>query len=285
VVLLIAIPVVGVVALGRVAPSSDRPLSGGVLGLTASPPTAIAHSNSGPPSAGTSPAGGRASEPAPTASNAVGEARSAQQPRITVGDGVALSWSGPYGERRIQVIVPVHNDGAEWLALPQSTSTYRVEDAKGREVASGVFTAALPAAVAPHETGYLVDTVSAAFVAWRGRAVVDATVKAVALRPPSSTLHVTDLAVSTAPDGGLRVSGQIHNDGTTASGWVVAGAVVLDGAARPLGAVYDPGRIGRMEAGSSQPFDTTYPGAPAPPASKATTLVGVAFEALDDSTG
>jgi hypothetical protein len=258
---------------------------GAVLGIA----HAGAPSPAGPSSVAIAPtavasaaAASSAAPPTPAASSmSVGPAKtgSGVDVPVSVGPGSVITWQGLYGETRMQVIVPVRNAGPGWVALQRSSSTYRVLDATGREIGSGVFTAALPAAIGPAQTSYLVETVSAAFVVGRGVPSVEADVKAVGSDPPTVTLTVSDLNATTAADGGLRVTGKVRNDGTSSTGWVVAGAVVLDGTGRPIGAVYDPGRIGTIETGASVAFDTAYPGAP-PIKGAGTTLVGVGFEAL-----
>ena len=55
-------------------------------------------------------------------------------------------------------------DGRHGERMPRSTSTYQVVDERGREIASGVFAASLPVSIGPAQVGYLVDTVSVAFV-------------------------------------------------------------------------------------------------------------------------
>jgi hypothetical protein len=170
------------------------------------------------------------------------------------------------------------------MSLPRSASRYRVVDARGRELASGMFTVALPGVVAPNETAYLVETVSATFVAGTGTPTVQTEVEAVPVAEPTASLSVTDLQAAASPDGGLRVTGVVHNLGETSTDWLVAGGVLVDADRRPLGAVYDPGRVEPLPAGGSIRFETTYPGAPAP-TDRGVTLIGFAFEALDDLGG
>ena len=199
-------------------------------------------------------------------------------PTFSVGEATARAWQGPYGETRLQVIVPVRNDDARWLALPRSSSSYRVVDQEGREVASGVFTTALPAAVPPGATGYLVDTVSVTFIVPSGAQSVVADVRAILTDAPVVSISVSDLSAAIGPGGGLQVTGQVQNEGGTATKWVVAGAVALAPDGTPLGAVYDPSDIGRLEPGQALAFDTEYPGAPPPSAGVIDALVGMAFE-------
>jgi len=255
---------------------------GGVLGITragssASPiesPAAAARASGAPsravPPESSSPRPVRSTPPRPV--------------ELTVGPGTVATWKGGLGETRMQVLVPVRNETSGWVAVDRSSSTYRVRDATDQEIASGVFTAALPAAIEPNGTGYLVETVSVAFVTGHGPMTIEAHVAGSATDEPTAHLSVDDLRTATASDGGLRVTGRILNEGTAASGWVVAGVVVVDSAGKPISAVYDPGRIGTIPAGSSVPFDTTYPGAP-PVNVSDTHLVGVAFEALRDAAG
>ncbi|MFL5647127.1 MAG: hypothetical protein ACJ776_01910 [Chloroflexota bacterium] len=198
---------------------------------------------------------------------------------LQVGQGTVTTWTGPYRETRMQVIVPVTNGGKDWVALPRSASQYQVVDGRGRELASGLFTIALPGTIGPNETAYLVETVSAVFVAGSGTPRVKAEVSAVPAAKPTASLSVTDVAAATGTDGGLRVTGVVHNDGPSKTGWLVAGGVLVDPKGQPVGAVYDPGRVGPVDPGATATFDTSYPGAPPP--GKGSTLVGVAFEALD----
>ena len=111
---------------------------------------------------------------------------------------------------------------------------------------------------------------------------VETVVVATGTTRPEASLKVTDLRAATGPDGGLRLTGVVHNEGTVSTGWLIAGGVVINERGRPMGAAYDPGRIGPLPAGASATFDTAYPGAPPPP-DQDFTLVGVAFEALDQT--
>jgi hypothetical protein len=198
------------------------------------------------------------------------------------GEPAVVRWRGNYGETRMQVIVPVRNQGKGWIEIPRSGSTYRLLQ-KGKEVASGVFTAALPATFGPGQTAYLVDTLSAAFVSPSGSVSTKADIKAIASTPPLPTFSVTDLQASVGAAGGLRVEGRVHNDGQAPAAWVIAGAVAVSADGRPLGAVYDPSTIGGLEPGSSVRFVCEYPGAP--PLGKAARLHGVAFDAIDGPGG
>jgi hypothetical protein len=189
-----------------------------------------------------------------------------------------VTWKGAFGETRVQVIVPVRNDGEGWMSIPRSGSTYRLLDSDS-EVASGIFTAALPSTIGPGQTGYLIDTLSATFVSSSEPLSTTAEVKVVPSEAPTYTLSVSNLRASVGTEGGLRVEGRVQNDGRTATTWVIAGAVAVGSDGRPLGAVYEPSDIGRLEPGSSFHFTCEYPGAP--PVTNAARLVGVAFDAID----
>jgi hypothetical protein len=260
-------------------PAAQQPAGGGVLGETSSGDVeALGSTGEGslspvPPS----PSTGSPS----VVPEATGPGSEAGEASVTVGEGTVTTWTGPFGEARIQVIVPVRNTSAAWVGLPRSASRFRVVDGGGRELASGLFTIALPGAIAPDETAYLVETVSAAFVVGNGTPKVETTVEAVPADEPATSLQVTELQAEVGPDGGLSLKGTVENKGTTPADVLIAGGVVLDAEGRPLGAVYDPGLAGPVAAGASVPFETGYPGAPPPPDGDAT-LVGFAFEANDD---
>jgi hypothetical protein len=268
-------PVGGEVKGVAQAGPSDSGLGSSPQARSPSPGSSTDDARSAPPS-DAPPASDLPSAPA-TATPA--QAQPQTKPAISLGDAVVRTWKGPYGETRLQVIVPLRSDDSRWLRLPRAQSTYRVVDGAGREIASGVFTAALPAAVGPGEAAYLVDTVSVAFENPTGSPVVDVDVSATATDRPISALSVSDLRATIGTGGGLRVTGRVHNVGTLASAWVMAGAVALGPDGSPLGAVYDPTDIGRLEAGQTLPFDTEYPGAPPLSAGLAHDLVGMAFEA------
>lgn len=197
------------------------------------------------------------------------------------GKPVVLTWTGPFGELRLQIILSVQNVGADWLRLPRSKSSYRILDEGNRELAGGVFTAALPEFVGPGETAYLVDTLSTTFADPRQVTVAEADVHAVAADPPSTLLSVAAVAVSTGPGGGLEASGQVRNDGAVPARSVMAGVVALDHAGRPIGAVYDLTDVGQIEPGSTIPFATEYPGAPPIRDSAVGSILGFAFETDD----
>jgi hypothetical protein len=147
-----------------------------------------------------------------------------------------------------------------------------------------VFTASLPETLGPSQIGYLVDTVDVAFLAPNASPSVKAEVEAIAASRPTGKLFVADLAASKGASGGLRVTGRVRNNGTLATDWVVAGAVLLGQNGRPLAAVYDLSDVGRLDPGAALGFDTEYPGAPPPSTAAGTTLVGIAFEGLGNPT-
>jgi hypothetical protein len=179
----------------------------------------------------------------------------------------------------MQIIQPVRNDDERWIHLPLSISSYRIVTPNDLEIASGIFTAALPAAIAPGGTGYLVDTVSVVFVDPTDSDTVETDVRAEASAPLAGTLAVSDLRAAVGVGGGLRVTGRVQNEGHKGTRWVMAGAVVLAADGRPLGAVYDPSDVGRLGPGQTRAFDTEYPGAPPISDGLTAKLVGVAFEA------
>jgi hypothetical protein len=256
---------------------------GGVLGATATAEGADYSIDQA--SASVPPAGPRDSAASPSVASspsATPATPAAGDVVVHVDKGTVRTWTGPYEESRIQVIVPVRNRGTDWVALPRSTSRYRVTDGRGRELASGLFTVALPGIIGPNQTAYLVETVSAVFVGGSGTPTVEAAVVAAPAARPAASLKVTDLRAMTSPDGGLRLIGVVRNDGPAATGWLIAGGVLIDARGRPVGAVYDPGRVGPLPAGASATFDTAYPGAPPPP-DQGYTLIGVAFGALDET--
>ena len=262
----------------------DVPLDGGVLGViqgNGAPTTSEPREAPSSGVASAAPSASRAPSPRPASLSPSADV-AMEDPAFQLGDAAAVTWRGSLGETRLEVIVPVRNVGSGWIELPRSNSTYRVVDQTGREIASGVFTASLPASLGPTQVGYLVDTVSVAFIAPAGTLSVTAHVGVTATNRPTTELSVANLAASMGDSGGLRVTGRVRNDGSRPTTWVIAGAILLGQNGRPLAAVYDPSDLGMLEPGAALAFDTEYPGAPPPPNSAGTTLVGIAFEALDE---
>lgn len=277
-----AIGIIAAVASWQLLAPPDVPVEGGVLGVIQSSTAPTTSGRRDAPSSGeaATPLASRAPSPPPASLSPSADAAPANT-AFQLGEAAAVLWRGSLGETRLEVIVPVRNVSSGWIQLPRSTSTYRVVDTGGREIASGVFTASLPVTVGPRQVGYLVDTVSVAFIPPGGTPSVKAEVQVIAANPPTTKLSVADLAASMGDSGGLRVTGRVRNDGSRPTTWVIAGAVLLGENGRPLAAVYDPSDVGRLDPGAALPFDTEYPGAPPRPASAGTTLVGIAFETLD----
>jgi hypothetical protein len=208
-----------------------------------------------------------AASPAPSSTGGVASA--AREP-------VIRTWTGPHGEARVQVILPVRNTGPSWLQLPRSRSTYRILDATGREVESGVFTAALPEFIGPGATAYLVDTLSATFGDPDELRSAEATVDLVAAARPDVTLSVGEIELSKGPGGGLRAIGVVRNDGGTTARSVVASVVAIGPDGQAIGAVFDLTDVGDLEPGEAVAFDTEYPGA-APVDGNPLEIIGYAF--------
>jgi hypothetical protein len=201
------------------------------------------------------------------------------RPVVRTGAPAILTWTGVFGESRIQVIVPVRNTGTGWVRLPRAASSYRLLDDRRRELDGGVFSATLPEVLGPGETGYLVDTLSASFSDPRAIATTRVSLGSAPTDRPASGLTVSDLELSSGASGGLRAVGQVRNDGDESVPTALVGVVVLDGDDRPAGAVYDLTDVTDLGPGSVACFDTDYPGAPPLDDPDAYTAVGFAFSA------
>jgi hypothetical protein len=261
----------GILAVRLSAGLSGAGGAGAVLGVTQPAP-----STGGAGAAAASQSAGSAAASAGSAVASTTPTSPGEDVAVSVETAVGTPWKGAFGETRIQVIAAVRNAGAGWVAFPSAASRYRLLDGGGREIGSGVFTAALPGVVRPGGTAYLVDTISAAFATGKGPTKVETEVHAVRAQAATATLTVDALHASTGDDGGLRVTGTVRNDGDVATGPVVAAAIVLDAKQKPLGAVYDLSDAGPLDPHASYTFATSYPGAPPPPPDA--TVVGVAWE-------
>jgi hypothetical protein len=217
------------------------------------------------------PPAGRASPAAPPPAGPAG---------FTIVSSTVKSWPGP-GVTRAQVLVKLRNDAPTPLEFVPSGSRYRILASTGREVASGVFTYAVPDSVGPGEHAYLVETVSALLVA-------PGTVERVEVRPLARVaeqvdplLTVRDVKWRSGAGGGLEASGLVTN-GTServATGFVCV--LFFDQADALVGAVYDLTDIRDVEPGASASFTTAYPGAPPIDPHQVASAKGIAFASGD----
>jgi hypothetical protein len=248
------------------------PLSGGVLDAVQTPRSTAAVGAALPsssPVATDRPTAQTPSQPTPTSSPAAASPAAASPAAApagaaepALGEPVIATWKGRYGETRVQIIQPVRNNGGGWLQLPRSSSTYLITDSEGVEVARGVFTAALPEYIGPGDTGYLVDTLSAAFASADEFRSAETTVDAIPVAKPDVALSVGGVELSQGVDGGLRATGSVRNEGATTARSVVAGIVAVGENGVAEGALLDLTDIGDLEPGMTLRFDTEYPGAP-----------------------
>jgi hypothetical protein len=202
---------------------------------------------------------------------------SSAQDAIEVGRAELRAWHGSLGELRLQVIVAVRNTGSSWARLTRSASSYEVYDSSHRQVAGGVFTAALPEVIGPGETAYLVDTLSLAFGKPTDFVSSSTRVETATATQLNERLTVTSISLSTGADQSLRARGEVRNDGDAPARSIVAGVVVLDQSGRPLAAVYDLTDTGELAPGATVGFDTEYPGAPPVPDGAAGQVMGYGF--------
>jgi hypothetical protein len=198
-----------------------------------------------------------------------------------VGRAELRAWRGSLGELRLQVIVAVRNTGSGWRRLTRSMSRYEVYDQSHRQVAGGLFTAALPEVIGPGGTAYLVDTLSLAFGKPTDFVSSRTTVSAATAAQPTDRLTVSSISISTGADQSLRATGEIRNDGDVPARSIVAGVIVLDQGGRPLAAVYDLSDAGDLAPGATAGFDTEYPGAPSVPDGATAQVIGYGFTTGD----
>jgi hypothetical protein len=215
------------------APSSAKPSPS---------PSASPRSMTGPPA---SPAGAVANPPV------------AATARVTA--AVARAWPNAVGATSIEVVVAVRNVGAGTIALEAAASTFRVRSG-GSVVAAGRFDAAVPGSVSPHETGYLVATLSTPLVAPTAarRLSADARVAATPAVPDPGGLRVALRPPSYGPDT-IRVPGTLSNGSTAAASNVMLGAVVLDDRGAPLAALYGLANAGPIAPNAGALFTLDYP--------------------------
>ncbi len=261
-----ALPVV----VAAIALTTGGPAPGAAQGVAGSPRPAASLASVGavaavpttamtpsPPS--TAPvATAPASPPTPASASPAASAKAS----IEVGQRVVRSWIDPYGEVRAEVIVAVRNAGPSPAFLPSSETSYAVSDPAGREVAGGVFTYAFPRLIAPGQTAYLVDALSATFVERGDLARVDVEVGARPALPAASGLVVSGVRVEPKADAGIVATGIVRNDGSTPVRNGIVGVVVHDRAGGLLAVVYDLTDAAVLQPGEERAFSTSYPAAP-----------------------
>ena len=259
-VVLLSVATLGIIGSIRSAPQ------GAVLAETGRPATAR-------PVAAADPDPG----PSDGASSAVGSMTGPTlERRVSQGAPAILSWTDSFGRRRLQIILPIHNDGDAPLRVSEVATSYRLLDGD-REVARGSFVA-LPPVVEPGATGYLVDTRADAWAVGTALAV-RADVVATVVPRPDLRVTLVDLRLREVIGGGMGITAKGRNDGARASGRVVVGAIALDATGRPIGAVVDRQDIRSLAPGATQGVvSDVAAGAPPVVAADVASLIGVAFE-------
>jgi hypothetical protein len=274
----IAVGLIGALALlaTQLPTLLGTPGSGGVLDAVQTPGSSQAGVDTTPaPSPAASGGQVAPASPGPTPSASQNVALGPGKPEPD--EPVIRTWTGRFGETRVQIILPVRNTGGGWLQLPRSRSTYLINNSEGLEVATGVFTAALPEFVGPGDTAYLVDTLSVAFADPREFRSATTSVDAVEVAQPDTVLSVDGIELSKGPDGGLRATGAVHNEGGTTARSVVAGVVAIGEDGQAVGALFDLTDVGDLEPGATVEFDTEYPGAPPIDGSAPGEVIGYAY--------
>jgi hypothetical protein len=255
--------VAGLIAVASTLTSAAPPPDGGVLGAV----------QVGPSAAGVDSPKIVASPSMPPAAS-VGE----PEPSITVGTAMIRTWKDSFARSRLQVIVPVRNDGDRWVRFPDSVSTYQLLAADSEVQGGSLF--ALPAAIGPGDVSYLVDTVSFDGAEDTRDLMVTTDVVTLPTDPPENTLAVTEVRFTTGVGGGVLASGAVRNEGPATTRRVIAGAIALDRDGSPLAALYDSFDIGALDAGQARDFVTdSQPGAPPIAEGDLGETIGVAFEA------
>lgn len=182
---------------------------------------------------------------------------------------------------RAQVIVVVRNDGPGAVEFEPSGTRYVVSAPDGRETARGLFTYAIPPRIAPGETAYFAETLTALFASVDELSGVSVDIAARPTDRPSSRLPVRDVAISTGVDGGVRVAGTVSNAGSAALRSPFVGAVLFGADGTPIAAVYDLTDLFGLVPGSEGRFETEYPGTgPIRPEDVAGTEV-IAFDLME----
>jgi hypothetical protein len=175
------------------------------------------------------------------------------------------------------VLVSLRNDSSSTLRFVPSGSRYRILDVRGREVASGVFTYAIPESVAPGANAYLVETVSALFASAADveRVQVEPVTRPTDVAAPR--LDVRGLTWRRTADGGLEASGIVSNDSAAAVETGFVCVLFFDANAELIGAVYDLTDVQDLAPGRSATFSTAYPGTPPLAPASVARAEGIAF--------
>jgi hypothetical protein len=245
------------------------------------PPRDAASETAGAPTAPTFSRQPARSDPAPAGGASPGAARPSTSPGgLTIVSSTVKSWPGP-GVTRAQVLVKLRNDAPTALRFVPSGSRYRILDSKRREVASGVFTYAVPDRVAPGGYTYLLETVSALLVEPGEVGSVEVTPLTRVTEQADSVLTVAEVSWRRGAGGGLEATGIVTNNTSVTVGTGFVSVLFFDGHDALIGAVYDLTDIQNLAPGRSTRFATAYPGtAPLTPGSVAR-AEGIAF-ALQD---
>jgi hypothetical protein len=168
------------------------------------------------------------------------------------------SWTAD-GVTRVQILAVLRNDSSTPVQFVPSGSSYRIFDARGRAVATGVFTYAVPDRLAHGEIAYLVETRSALFVSPRGvdRVVVVPSVQSTS--EAATLLSVTDVTWRTTATG-VEASGVVTNNTGRDIDEALVAVLFFASNDQLIGAVYDVADVQLLGRDESRRFSTAYPG-------------------------
>jgi len=177
---------------------------------------------------------------------------------LAVVDSRAVTWVDVLGAWHGQVIVRVHNDGQERVAVLPADARVTVAGPGAAAVYEGAFDAAVPPVLPAGENGYLV----VGFPLAAGED--DLSVEAVPQSGPAAgllELEVRDATVRAEP-GRVAVVGTAANEGDEHVRDAVVTAVALDEDGTPLAGFIDRASLGRLEAGAERQFEAAEPVSP-----------------------
>jgi hypothetical protein len=247
-----------------VAASAVATPTGGVAGVTATPPATPSPGPSPSPPAASPPSASPPPSPAASASPAAPTPTVRVTPAIVVVHSGARSWRDEFGSVFAHVMVEARNEGAGPVTVRGGDATYVVHDRAGNQLHRGAFVYALPAIVEPDATAWFVDTIRLDFASSTELGWVDAEVTpahAGETDPSAPELTVSGVEWQRAGRG-IEVAGRVVNDSDATVRSAVVAVVLLDRASEPLAVLYDATDVADLAPGDAAEFVTAHPETP-----------------------
>ncbi len=178
----------------------------------------------------------------------------ADKPAYTVTYQKAITYTDSIGTTWVQTIVEIMNTGSVPLYL--SSSSYDLEDADGKLIASQTLVSVYPDVLDVGERGYLYEETTLDNVSGGRELTVIPRIDAVAAKVGLIRNTVTDISITDESYGGIKVLGRVENMGDEAQDTTYVAIAFFDAGGAPIGLAFTI-LSDTLNAGDKIGFDAT----------------------------